>query len=240
MMDNETTTVFEEIGILLLIDRFPRMESFVIDFLFIQVEGQVFLKEDQREREGDLSIYFRIAANMMPGEVEGFDFQWSMESFFEVHQDLLVSRLQNNGVVFQSSAIQGDGTAQGTSDDAGEEESWAEFFSTNVIIGVSVSMASVLVVGAFIMSRPMWRRRDNGDSMGSPGRLGAAPSYDSEDNADPQSIFLSFSGGSKQGGTSQEMDGGEAGIRSIGSYYTTSTSGSQLVSLSVIEILFVI
>lgn len=215
MMDDDAIVMFEEIGLLLLVERFPRMESFDIDFLFVQVEGQVLRGEgDGREPVGDLTVYLRIAATIMPGKPSGFDFQGSMVSFFEAHEDLLASRIENNGIVFQPSPIQGDGAAENATEAEGEE-SFSEFFSTSVIAGISVTMVSVLVVGAFIISRPMWRR-SKGYSMESPGRLGAAPSYDSEDHLDPQSIFMSFSQESKQGAAN--------------SYYTTSTSGSHLVS----------
>ena len=225
MMDDDAIAIFEETGLVLLIDKFPRMEAFEIEFLFLHVEGQMFRHEDGHGGKGDLTVYLQISANITPGEPNGFDFQTSMESFFDVHEDLLASRLDSDGVVFQSNSIQEEGTVQKPQET--QDEPLNGFLTTGVIVGITVSMATLLVIGSFVLSRPMWRRNDR-YSLESPGRLGAAPSEDSED-LDPQSIFMSFSHGRKEG-TAKQMPIGETSGRSQQSHYTSSTSGSHLVS----------
>ena len=234
MMNNETALLFEETALLLLTDKFPKMDNFEINFLSSQVIGQVFRYHLVKGQSvGNLTVYFTIIANISPGEPVGFDFQRSIESFFKAYGDNLANELQGSDGHFQPDQVQSAGAAK-SSDGSKTQKSLAGFFSTSVIIGISITIAAVVIVGAFVMSRPMWRK-DEGYKMESPGRLGAVPSCDSEDQilrgifhsdessvVDPQSIFMSLSKN-----PNQQPDNFSRGMRSVGN---STATGSHLVS----------
>lgn len=243
LMNDQEKLVFEETALLLLIDRYPRLTSYDIDFLFVQVEGQLFQydKGDDKRRRlqenalvGDLTVVLRVASKIYPAVPTGFDFQISVESFFEVHKDLLVTRLNEAGIVFDPKAILAPTQKQeNKSGPKSDEASLADIFSPGVIVGIALAMAAVIIVGAFIMSRPMWHASRSEDyPMESPtGRLGAAPSYDSED-LDPETILLSLSEISQH--QERQKIQASTGTRSVASHHTgrSTATGSHLVCTS--------
>lgn len=245
-MENKTVSLFEETVLSLLIDRYPQLQSFDITFWKITVEGQVFRYDnrrlDEEKRIGDLIVHFLVEATIQPEIPEGFEFQLSMGSFFVAHENQLMSRLKTLELAFESNRIEGSQTEQTLSNVDESEQSLADFFTTTVIASISAAIAAVLLIGAFVMSR-MWRSQEV-YHVDSPGRLGAFPSYDSEDQIlgrhsssdepsmnDPQSVFFSFSQLSRldQKSTLNRSTLGDTGPKSIGSCNNSSANGSYLV-----------
>ncbi len=246
-MGDSAVALFEKTVLSFLTDRFPQLVGFDIDFQNVDVQRQVFHHDNRRlqdgNRTGDLAVFFMVVAFFYPEMPKGFDFQWSMESFFAANSDQLSSQLETLDLVFHTDRIEGSGIEENSMDIEENQNSLADFFTRTVIVGTSFTIAAVLLIGAFVMSR-MWRSQE-GHRMESPGRLGALPSYDSEDRilgrrsssdelnpSDPQSVFLSFSQLSRldQKPSVNRTFTSELGPKSVGSVNNSSTNGSHLVS----------
>jgi hypothetical protein len=233
-MNEEAKVVFEEAALMLLIDRYPRMDRYDIDFLFVVVESQVF--EDGRRlqdasRIGDLAVFLQVAAKIFPTKPSGFDFQSSMDAFFMAHDILLLDRLETVGISFNPETVQSEkANSNPEKADKTDEASVSNRFPPTATVGIVLAMVAVLVTGVFVASRSMRQTPSEDYSLESPaGRLGAAPSYD---DLDPEGIFMSLSELSKQG--EGKYIYGNSGLSSITSYptrHSTATgNSSHLVS----------
>jgi hypothetical protein len=214
ILSTDAKVVFEESSLSLLIDRYPRKDSYEIKFLFVHVEGQVLRFDDGRllqeaDRLGDLTVFLRIAAEVSTTTTIGFDFQLSMNSFFMEHGSSLLDRLEIAGISLRPDSVQGDATDEAKVDKTGGT-SIGNYFSPPVIVGISLAMIAVILLGVFITSRSMWPTNASPEdyTMESPtGRLGATPSYDLDNDPDLESVRMPFSKLSRQEGEGQSKAG---------------------------------
>jgi len=228
--------IFNEVSLQLLNERYPRMDSYDIEFQSIQIEEQVFRRDDKRRLRqadliGSLDLSLLIIAKITPLMPKGFDFQWSMDAFFKAHENLLLDRLVDAGVTFDPTVVAKSSSKQATIDRGGRS-SLSDFFTPTVTVGIVFLMVALVVMGVFFTTRSMWlapASDEYSQSVLSPtGRLGAAPSYDREDAPDPQSLFLmSRSSLSVPRERRAPMEFNDQ--KSITSYHAGSPSGSHLV-----------
>lgn len=155
--------LFEEIGLNLLEERFPKMDGINFDFHFLFVEDQQFISNGPSRRrlegaEGLLQVTFRIVAQVTLDYMIGLDFHWFMSSFFQVQTIELERRLAEASPSFGANSIEGK-TSKTASSPGTAQESSDNFFTLPVIAGLSMMFAGLLGGMSVLLSR-----RNNGRS----------------------------------------------------------------------------
>ena len=189
-MTAATTTVFETVALRMLLDLFPMVDGLSINFLYVQVTKQAFIERNQRRKlEGDVHVDFKVAADILPGDPEHFDFQWVIETFFSVNYDEFLARLEASSDFFYSSNGHGVVNQKAKSPES-EESSGNNFFTMPILVGLAAAALAMFVLGTLVTR--IARRRDGHQHRAEnemyEGRLGSLPLYTNE-NEEEHSLF---------------------------------------------------
>lgn len=174
-MTESTTALFETVALRFLIDLFPPVQGFSIDFFYVQVTNITYFDYDDNLRlqegamERSINVAFRVAGDILPGDPNDFAFQWVVESFFSVHFDEFMAKLQEASDFFVPKQMEGVDTD--SKEDAAESK-----FSTLLVVAGATSAAFVLFVLGSLVARAK-RRKDSTNER----RFGSLPMYGSED-----------------------------------------------------------
>eukprot|EP00934_Nitzschia_sp_Nitz4_P004304 Nitzschia sp. Nitz4//scaffold52_size167869//65084//68010//NITZ4_002273-RA/size167869-snap-gene-0.224-mRNA-1//-1//CDS//3329554026//4294//frame0 len=242
LMGTSEKGTFEMTALRLLQSEYGFDNEYYLDFLEVHVRGQAFLYPEEHEyletRIGNLTVFFNVSAIVFPAKTEGIHFQDSVESFFETHKSTFLDLLVDNDSFFKPASIQTTASNPGTSDRETEDDSWTDIFSTPVIIGVSVGMAFVALVGMFVISRLVQKDDDSLPGHNGAGRSDEDASIQELSVHDDQAIFMSFSHASKAVSTMKipefaRRDDATTAGNTQGSVHTNSTNGSHLAGLDI-------
>jgi hypothetical protein len=180
-MTDVTMAVFETVALRLLIDLIPRVDGLSMDFLYVQVTKQTFTEETQSRRlqdtyiGGDIAIALKVAADIMPGDPEHFDFQRVIENFFSVNFDEFLARLQTASDFFHP--IYGNGVVKGKEPTTlSENNAENKKFTMPILVGLAAATLALFVVGTLVT------RTERSEDELYENRLGSLPKYSSEED----------------------------------------------------------
>jgi hypothetical protein len=180
-MTDVTLAVFETVALRLLIDLIWKVDGISMDFLYVQVKKQTFTEGTQSRRlqdtyiGGDIAIALEVAADIMPGDPEHFDFQRVIETFFSVHFDEFLARLQAGSDYFQP--IYENGVVNGKEEPTlSENNAGNKFFTMPLLVGLAATTLALFVLGTLVT------RRGRSEDEVYENRLGSLPKYISEED----------------------------------------------------------
>ena len=138
---------------------FPDVEDASIDFIFVDVIDQTF-NETRRLRElreaqnaQVLSLDILVAADVFPGELDNLNFQWALETFFDLNFDLFLSRLKSALNFFQPAKAQQSESDFNVGGSNGEQEAGGSFFTWPLICGLGVATVAAIAIVALLVRR---------------------------------------------------------------------------------------
>lgn len=184
-MDSETVAVFEEVAVQFLIDHVGDVvDGEGIRFLYVQVTNQSIasIKTSRHLREKiriDLDVAFAVGADV--NEDVSTEFQWVVETIFEMNLADFFRRLERASAFFEPSSFQvspPESQETGVSDTKGQENS--EFLSTWVIACLAAVGLSIFVIARLVTRAT---RRNVQRELGQPISRSSAFSSDDEDDS---------------------------------------------------------
>jgi hypothetical protein len=166
-MSDLTTAVFETVTLRMLIDLFPQVDDLSIDFFYVRVTNQNFVetggnrKLQEDVNNGQVTVVFKVAADVMPGDPEDFNFQWVVETFLSVHLDELSERLEGASGFFQPQQVQGSGSKNDASVPSNEENG---FSTMRILVGLAAAVTVIAFVAGTLVVRSGRRGHDSSSS----------------------------------------------------------------------------
>ena len=157
-MSSDDVAIFEAVALRFLIDLFPEVEGLSIDFIFVDVVKQELngtrrLSEIQdRVNFGILSIDMLVTADLLPGDPVNFNFQFEVETFFDLKFGMLLDRLRSQINFFKPSRVQQSGGGNSNTPVAANGGS---FFTLPLICGLAVATVAAIAIVTLLV-----RRRD--------------------------------------------------------------------------------